>query len=91
MPDVRRAQGYGRVAVLGGVYSNHLALATVLLAAYPVISALDRQQQFYESVNAHDLVFTTVLLELGPSAASDLGLPPEAVALTGNEIGRAHV
>jgi len=56
----------------------------VLLAAYPVISAVDRQQQFYDAVNAHDLVFTTVLLELGPSAAGDLGLPPEAVALTGN-------
>ena len=61
-----------------------LALVTVLLAAYPVISAVDRQQQFYDAVNAHDLVFTTVLLELGPSAAGDLGLPPEAVALTGN-------
>ena len=61
-----------------------LALATVLLAAYPVISAVDRQQQFYDAVNAHDLVFTTVLLEIGPSAAGDLGLPPEAVALTGN-------
>jgi hypothetical protein len=35
-------------------------------------------------VNAHDLVFTTVLFELGPPAAGALGLPPEAAALTGD-------
>lgn len=61
-----------------------VALVTVLLAVLPVTAALQRQEQFYGSVNAHDLVFTTVLLELGPPAAVELGLPPEAVALTGN-------
>ncbi|MEJ2890210.1 glycan biosynthesis hexose transferase WsfD [Actinomycetospora aeridis] len=61
-----------------------LAALTVLLAAVPVTAALERQQEAYESVNAHDLVFTTVLVELGPPAAAELGLPPEAVALTGN-------
>ncbi len=61
-----------------------VGLVTVLLAVLPVTAALQRQEQFYESANAHDLVFTTVLLELGPPAAAELGLPPEAVALTGN-------
>lgn len=61
-----------------------VALVTVLLAVAPVLAALERQEQAYAPVNAHDLVFTTVLLELGPSATSPLGLPPEAAALTGN-------
>jgi hypothetical protein len=61
-----------------------VAVVAALLAVAPVLDALDRQEQFYAPVNAHDLVFTTVLLELGPSAAADLGLPPEAAALTGN-------
>lgn len=61
-----------------------LALVTVLLAVVPVTAALARQQQFYAPVNAHNLVFTTVVLEVGPSATSPLGLPPEAVELTGN-------
>ncbi|MHC1561548.1 glycan biosynthesis hexose transferase WsfD [Actinomycetospora sp. C-140] len=61
-----------------------LAVVTVLVAALPVTAALERQQQFYASVNAHNLVFTTVLLELGPSAAADLGMPPAAVARTGD-------
>ncbi|GAA4780527.1 hypothetical protein GCM10023200_12220 [Actinomycetospora chlora] len=61
-----------------------LALAAVVLAAYPVTAAVERQQQFYESVNAHNLVFTTVLLELGPPAAAELGMPPAAVARTGD-------
>ncbi|WP_433782495.1 hypothetical protein ACQPX6_21730 [Actinomycetospora sp. CA-101289] len=61
-----------------------VAVVTALLAVAPVLDAVERQQQFYASVNAHDLVFTTVLLELGPGATADLGLPPEAAALTGN-------
>lgn len=61
-----------------------VALVTALLAVLPVAAAVQRQDEVYESVNAHDLVFTTVLLELGPPAAEELGLPPEAVALTGN-------
>ena len=61
-----------------------VALVTVLVAVAPVLDALERQEKFYAPVNAHDLVFTTVLLELGPSATAPLGLPPEAAALTGN-------
>ena len=61
-----------------------IAVVAALLAVAPVLDALERQEQFYASVNAHDLVFTTVLYELGPAAAGDLGLPPEAAALTGN-------
>jgi hypothetical protein len=74
------AVGVRRPRVAGPV----VALVTVLLAVAPVLAALDRQEQAYASVNAHDLVFTTVLLEVGPSATSPLGLPPQAVALTGN-------
>ncbi|MDD7942104.1 hypothetical protein PHK61_27175 [Actinomycetospora lutea] len=61
-----------------------LAVVTAFVAVLPVTAALERQQEFYGSVNAHNLVFTTVLLELGPPAAAELGLPPDAVALTGN-------
>lgn len=61
-----------------------VALVTALLAVAPVLAALERQEAFYAPVNAHNLVFTTVLLEVGPSATSPLGLPPEAAALTGN-------
>ena len=61
-----------------------IALVTALLAVAPVLAALERQAQFYAPVNAHNLVFTTTLLEMGPTATSALGLPPEAAALTGN-------
>ena len=40
-------------------------LVTALLAVAPVLAAVERQQQFYAPVNAHNLVFTTILLELG--------------------------
>ncbi|MEJ2861446.1 glycan biosynthesis hexose transferase WsfD [Actinomycetospora flava] len=74
------AVGVRRPRIAGPV----VALVTALLAVAPVAAALERQEEFYAPVNAHNLVFTTVLLEVGPSATSPLGLPPDAVALTGN-------
>ena len=61
-----------------------VALVTVLAAALPISAALTRQSADYEAVNTHDIVFTMVLLELGPPATGPLGLPPEAAAQTGN-------
>jgi hypothetical protein len=61
-----------------------VAVLAVLLAVLPISAALTRQSAEYEAVNTHDIVFTMVLVELGPAATGPLGLPPEAAALTGN-------
>ena len=52
-----------------------IALVTCLLAVTRCSLRWTASGQVYDAVNAHDLVFTTALLELGPSAAGDSGLP----------------
>ncbi|WP_133828971.1 hypothetical protein [Actinomycetospora succinea] len=61
-----------------------IALVAVVLTAWPVAAAVTFQNQVYEGANVHDVVFTLALTELGPAATSELGLPPEAAALTGD-------
>jgi hypothetical protein len=60
------------------------ALVALAVAAPLVAGAAAKQNALYESVNTHDLVFTLVLRELGPTATGPLGLPPQAAAYTGN-------
>ena len=60
-----------------------VALVAVAVVAVPVVGAVRFQALAYENANVHDIVFTLVLPELGPGVLPPLGLPPEAVALTG--------
>ncbi|MEJ2862142.1 glycan biosynthesis hexose transferase WsfD [Actinomycetospora flava] len=61
-----------------------IAVVTVLAAAGPIGAAVNFQNEIYEGANVHDIVFTLALTELGPTATAELGLPPEAAALTGD-------
>ena len=60
-----------------------VAVATVLIAVAPVAAAASWQQRNYAVVNAHDLVFTVVLPEIGDAALAPLGLPPAAAPFAG--------
>ncbi|GAA4883461.1 hypothetical protein [Actinomycetospora straminea] len=59
------------------------AVAVVALAAAPLVSSLRAQDEAYDKVNAHNLAFTAVLPEAGPSATGPLGLRPEAFGQAG--------
>jgi hypothetical protein len=59
-----------------------LALMAVLLAVGPLTTALDWQSRHYPAVNAHNLIYTTVLTAV-PSATTELGLPPAAAGHAG--------
>lgn len=67
--------GTGRRRRVPGLVAAVLAIA---LAASPVLAALQAQDEAYAKVNAHNLAFTAVLPEAGPSATAPLGLRPEA-------------
>lgn len=62
-----------------------LALAGVvaLLAVAPVLASLQWQQRHYAAVNAHNLIFTTVLPDVGDAALAPLGLPAAAAPFAG--------
>ncbi len=60
-----------------------VAVAVVVLAVGPISAAVAWQQRNYEVVNAHDLVFTVVLPEIGDDALAPLGLPPAAAPFAG--------
>ena len=60
-----------------------VAVAVALLAVGPISAAVAWQQRAFEVVNAHNLVFTVVLPEVGDSALAPLGLPPAAVPFAG--------
>jgi hypothetical protein len=53
-------------------------VVAVALAASPVLAGIRYQDTLYEVPNTHDLVFTAILPEAGPTALPALGLPPEA-------------
>src|SRR6185312_5637630 len=86
-----RAERGARTVGLILVASGGLAAATakasfvpllavaVLVAALPVAAGVQWQQRHFAAVNAHNLVFTTVLPEVGPAALAPLGLPPAAL------------
>ena len=54
------------------------ALVAVALAASPVLAGIRYQDELYASPNTHDLIFTAILPEAGPTALPAVGLPPEA-------------
>jgi hypothetical protein len=59
------------------------AVLVVAASTSPVLSALRAQDEAYDKVNAHNLAFTAVLPEAGPSATGPLGLRPEAFGQSG--------
>jgi hypothetical protein len=59
------------------------AVLAAAVAVVPVLSAVRAQDEAYAVVNAHNLAFTAVLPEAGPSATGPLGLRPEAFAQSG--------
>ncbi|SNR57965.1 glycan biosynthesis hexose transferase WsfD [Blastococcus mobilis] len=59
------------------------AALTVVLAVAPLQAALSWQDRGYPSVNAHNIIFTMLIPEVGPGAATAVGLPPEAAARAG--------
>ncbi len=69
----------GRERVAGPV----VAVAVALLAVAPVLAGVGWQQRNYAVVNAHNLVFTVVLPEVGDGALGPLGLPPAAAPFAG--------
>lgn len=69
----------GRERVIGPA----MAVAVALLAVSPLLAGVEWQQRNYAVVNAHDLVFTVVLPEIGDAALAPLGLPPEAAPFAG--------
>lgn len=60
-----------------------VAVLAVLLAVAPVSTATAWQERQYGGINAHNVVFTLVLPELGPSATTPLGLPVAAMERSG--------
>lgn len=71
--SVRRREPRWNDRVAGPV----LAAVVLLAAVSPVTTALGWQARHYPGVNAHNLIFTTVLTEI-PGSAAALGLPPAA-------------
>ena len=59
------------------------AAALALLAIAPVLAGVQWQQRHFAAINAHNLVFTTVLPDVGAAALQPLGLPPAALAAAG--------
>ena len=59
------------------------AAALAAVAAAPVLAGLQWQQRHFAAVNAHNLVFTTVLPEVGDAALAPLGLPAAAAPFAG--------
>jgi hypothetical protein len=62
-----------------------LAVAGVLalVALAPVVAGVQWQQRHFAAVNAHNLVYTAVLPDVGAAALGPLGLPPAALAAAG--------
>jgi hypothetical protein len=61
-----------------------VAVALVAAAAAPVAAGVEGQDRSYAAVNAHNLVFTALMPEIGPdTVASAVGLPPGATLHSG--------
>ncbi|MDT7745413.1 MAG: hypothetical protein QOE59_4491, partial [Actinomycetota bacterium] len=82
---VVRAAGTRRpVRVLARLAGPLVALALVAVAATPVAQSLVGQERTYAAVNAHNLVFTALMPEIGPDVvAAAVGLPPGAASHSG--------
>ncbi len=57
--------------------------ALALVATLPVVAVVQWQQRHFAAVNAHNLVYTAVLPDVGAAALGPLGLPPAALAAAG--------
>ncbi|ODU00821.1 MAG: hypothetical protein ABS81_22440 [Pseudonocardia sp. SCN 72-86] len=73
----------GPRGVRGRVPGVVVAVALVALSVGPAVAASQWQDRHYSDVNATDLVFSTVLPEVGPDAVARLGLPPAAAQRSG--------
>jgi hypothetical protein len=72
------------VRVLTRLAGPLVALALVAAAALPVAQGVVGQDRSYGAVNAHDLVFTALMPEIGPDVVVPaVGLPPAAAAHSG--------
>lgn len=78
-PDARP-----RLRVLTRFAGPLVALALILGAAVPVAAGIEGQDRSYAAVNAHNLVFTALMPEIGPGpVAAAVGLPPGAASHSG--------
>ncbi|SNR71508.1 hypothetical protein SAMN06272737_120102 [Blastococcus mobilis] len=73
----------GRRRWLARVPGPVVAGALVAASVVPISAALQWQDRAYPGVNAHNLVFTLVLPEVGRAAVDDLGLPEDATSFAG--------
>ena len=60
-----------------------VAGALALVAIAPVAAGVQWQQRHFAAVNTHNLVYTTVLPDVGGAALGPLGLPPAALSAAG--------
>jgi hypothetical protein len=61
-----------------------LAALTCAAVVGPIGAALAWQARAYPTVNAHNIIFTTLLPEAGPAAAAEVGLPIAAAQHAGH-------
>ncbi|MFC5208368.1 hypothetical protein ACFPM0_17645 [Pseudonocardia sulfidoxydans] len=73
----------GSRGVRGRLTGIAAVVALVGLSAGPAVATSQWQARHYAGVNATDLVFSTVLPEVGPDAVARLGLPPAAAHRSG--------
>ncbi|MFC7656482.1 hypothetical protein ACFQV8_08350 [Pseudonocardia benzenivorans] len=67
----------------GRVPGTVMAVALVAVAVGPIVDTADWQARHYATVNTVDVVFTTVLPEVGHTALGPLGLPADAAQRSG--------
>jgi hypothetical protein len=80
----------GQCAYRNGRLGASVALGTLAAAAWPVLAAHRWQTRHCGAVNSHNLVFTLLLPEAGPDAATAVGLPLAATAFSGRGASDAN-
>lgn len=81
---LRAPQARPGVRVLTRLAGPLVALALLAGAAAPVAASIEGQDRSYAAVNAHNLVFTALMPEIGPDVvAPAVGLPPGAASHSG--------
>lgn len=81
---LRAPQSRPSVRLLTRLAGPLVALALLVGAAAPVAEGIEGQDHSYAAVNAHNLVFTALMPEIGPNVvAPAVGLPPGAEAHSG--------
>lgn len=74
------ATAVGRRRWVGPVAAGVLAVVAIA----PVLAGLHWQERHFAAVNTHNLVFTTVLPDVGAPALGPLGLPPGSLTAAGH-------